>query len=365
MISKILIVGNSFFPENSPRAFRTTELAVEFAKQGYKVTVMVPKNLNYDTQFEKKYNVDIKDLGQNKFKEIDLNNGGKLVVFFKRILRRSLDLLLDYPSIGWMFKVKRALKNTSGYDLLISIAAPHPIHWGVALVWNKNKIAKTWVADCGDPFMGVTTDTFKKPFYFKYVEKYWCKRVDHIAVPFEGAKSAYYEEFNNKIKVIPQGVNFDGIKIAEYKPHKIPTFAYAGGFIPGARDPIKFLEYLLSLEREFKFIIYTRSNIIKAPLIERAKGKVVIRDYIPRKELLIALSEMDFVVNFNNGVPTQLPSKLIDYYLTTRPVLSIDSYNFNPKVIIQFLEGDYTNQFKFSNPDQYRIENVCHQFLTL
>ena len=99
--------------------------------------------------------------------------------------------------------------------------------------------------------------------------------------------------------------------------------------------------------------------------IEAAEGKIEIRDFIPRKELLQVMSKMDFVVNFNNGVSTQLPSKLIDYYLTKRPVLSIDSYSFEKTIIDEFLSGNYTNKYKFDNPEQYRIENVCQKFLSL
>ena len=42
---KILIVGRTFFPEQSPRSFRTTELAIELAKQGHEVHVLLPNNL--------------------------------------------------------------------------------------------------------------------------------------------------------------------------------------------------------------------------------------------------------------------------------------------------------------------------------
>ncbi|MCB0743251.1 MAG: hypothetical protein KDC67_05060, partial [Ignavibacteriae bacterium] len=101
------------------------------------------------------------------------------------------------------------------------------------------------------------------------------------------------------------------------------------------------------------------------PYLERASGKIEIRDYIPRLELLNVLSKMDFVLNINNNISTQQPSKLIDYHLTQRPILSIDSMNINKRAINQFLKGDYTNQYKINNVDQYRIENVCSSFLNL
>ena len=260
------------------------------------------------------------------------------------------------------------MQNENGYDLLISIAVPHSIHWGTAWARNNNHmISKTWVADCGDPFMGSTTDTFTPPFYFKYLEKYWNKKCNYISVPFKGAIDGYYKKYRHKIKIIPQGFNFDevGIDSKIYKQHKAPTFAYAGGFIPGARDPKEFIEYLLSLDIDFKFIVYTRSLNMIEMYLEEGKGRIEIRDYIPREKLIKELSKMDFIVNFSNGNSTQLPSKLIDYYLTKRPVLSIDSYGFDREIVIQFLKQNYVNQYSFADPEKYRIENICEQFLDL
>ena len=39
---KILIVSDACYPELTPRAFRTTELASELAREGYHVTLLIP-----------------------------------------------------------------------------------------------------------------------------------------------------------------------------------------------------------------------------------------------------------------------------------------------------------------------------------
>ncbi|MDZ7693144.1 MAG: hypothetical protein U5K69_18825 [Balneolaceae bacterium] len=170
----------------------------------------------------------------------------------KRIMNRGLNLLFEFPDIEWMWKVKNALKQESGYDLMISIAAPHSVHWGVAFARNeKHRIAETWIADCGDPFMGTVLDTFPKLFYFKYLEKAFCRKADFITVPIEEAKEAYYPEFRDKIRIIPQGFNFNEIDVdrSSYQPNDVSTFAYAGSLIPGGRDPSELLRYLVNLEK--------------------------------------------------------------------------------------------------------------------
>ena len=353
---------------NSPRSFRTTELVKEFARQGHQVTLYTSKNEQFHPAFEKEYGVTIKNLSSSRLNRFDTSQNGKTFTLLKRILNRGLNLLFEFPDIQWMWKVKKVLKFESGYDLMISVAAPHSVHWGVAFARSKkHPIAKSWIADCGDPFMGTVLDTFRKLFYFKYFEKAFCRKADFITVPLEEAKEAYYPEFRQKIRVIPQGFKFDEINVdlSSYSSNGVPKFAYAGTLIPGGRDPSEFLKYLSTVDKEFRFILYTKSRHLVEPWKENMNGKIEIRDYIPREQLLKELSKMDFLVNFENSTALQMPSKLIDYYLTGRPVLSVPSQNFDRDAIDKFLNGDYSKQIDFNNMDRYRIEHVCSRFLEL
>jgi hypothetical protein len=74
---------------------------------------------------------------------------------------------------------------------------------------------------------------------------------------------------------------------------------------------------------------------------------------------------MDFLVNLENDTTKQQPSKLIDYYLTGRPVLSVPSQGLSTGRVNAFLEGDYSDQYLFKNMDHFRIENVCKKFIEL
>ncbi|TLX75664.1 glycosyltransferase family 4 protein [Labilibacter sediminis] len=362
---KILIVSASFYPLNSPRSFRTTELAQELSKQGHDVVLYIPfKGYDY-TEFAEKKGIDIRDLGDLRFKSLKIKGKG-IELLIRRLLRRSIGLLFEFPNIEYMFKVASCLKLESGYDLLISIAVPHPIHWGVASVRKKrNNVADVWVADCGDPYMGDTTDSFRKPFYFKYLEKWFCKKADKISVPFQGAVKAYYKEFHNKIEIIPQGFDLSYLgEISYSKTTDYPVFAYAGGFIPGKRDPYKLLDFLSENYKDFKFIVYTSQASLLASYKEKLKEKLEIREYIPREELLQVLSKMDFLVNFDNNTTTQLPSKLIDYSIADRPVLNITS-NLNTNTIHEFMEGNYSGKMNLLGSENYDIRLVAKKFTEL
>ena len=364
---KILIVSGAFYPQNNPRSFRTTELSKEFARQGHEVTVYTTKNNSEHSKFENEFDITIKDLGKRKFTDINLNKGNKIFKLVKKVWRRILVQLFDYPNIELMFQVKRVLKKESNYDLLISIAVPFPIHWGVA--WartKKNFIGKIWVADCGDPFYFSSHDSFKKLFYFKYVEKWFSRKADYISIPFEGLKKYFFKEFDHKYKIIPQGFNFEEVKLSkESLNNEVVTFAYAGGFMKNSRDPKRLLDYLTTLDLPFKFIIYNNQREFTDPYKIKLGDKLVINEYVQRTDLLFELSKMDFLVNLEYDPTNQAPSKLIDYSLTKRPILMIKNKEFNKNIILEFLEKNYSNQFKYPDIEIYNIKNVSQQFLNL
>jgi glycosyltransferase involved in cell wall biosynthesis len=362
---KIIIVSSSFYPNNSPRSFRTTELAKELARQGHEVVVYIPfRGFNYSA-FATDNHLITRDMGVMRFKDIELK-GSKWKVLIKRLIRRVLSLLVEYPNIELMFKVSKSLKRESGHDLLISVAVPFPIHWGVAKVrTKKHQIADVWIADCGDPYMGDTTDSFRKMFYFKYIEKWFCRKANFITIPFKGALSAYYPEFHEKIRIIPQGIRLEGLKIPDYrKANDYPVFAYAGGFIPGKRDPKALLYFLSACNKKFKFVVYTSQTEIIFPYQQILQDKLVINNSIPREDLLEVLSGMDFLINLDNNTPTQLPSKLIDYAITSRPVLNVTSET-DFTLLLEFMDGNYTGRMNLEPYQKYDIRVVAQAFVRL
>lgn len=352
---------------NSPRSFRTTELAKEFARQGHDVTVLTPKTSEH-ISFEKENNIIIKDLGQQTWRPIELKGKG-LTLLIRRAIRRFTKLLFEYPEVELMGTVKRALEKENGYDMLISIAVPYTIHWGVARVWKhngKNNPAKVWIADCGDPYMGKENDSFKVPFYFKYVEKWFFRKTDYVTVPTEGSKDGYYKEFHSKIRVIPQGFRFDEIKMKDQHTEEDKVkFAYAGAFMPGRRDPKEFCDYLLQKDKNYEFHIYTQHVELVKKYEKLSGGRIIIKDIIPRHELLNALGEMNFVVNFENAGNKQTPSKLIDYALIQKPILSIKTGAFDSAIVDEFLNENYVHTYRVENIERYKIENVVEAFLNL
>ena len=366
-IKKIVIISYATYPGTAPRNMRTNELAKEFARQGYDVTLYVLTG-SYDYEsYEKDTGVKIRSLGKTYFFTYHPETGKKLNIFM-RISYKLIGRFFEFPNVELIRNTYKAIKKQSNIDLLITVAVPYPLHWGAALLrsLNEEKLKSTiWVADCGDPYMG--NDFSKKFFYFEYIEKWFCRKADFISIPIENAREGYYPEFAKKIRVIPQGFNFDkAIKSQEYKKNAVPTFIYAGVFYEKLRDPRPFLDYLATLKQDFKFIVYTKSPALLGDYKDKLGNKLQIHSYIPRDELILEMSKAEFLVNLENPSTKQSPSKLIDYALSGRPILSLNTnIDIDTTLIQQFLNENYEQAFKLNDIEQYNIKNVVKSFLNL
>lgn len=360
----IVVISAKCYPWNSPRAFRVDELTKEFVRLGHHVTQYALLG-DYDYEsYSRKTGVRMKTLGKSRWGLVDTVGGNNRNLLIK-IIDHTIGKYFDFPDCELKNMVKNVLNNEGEIDLLITVAIPHAIHFGAAKAKLDN--VKTWVGDCGDPFMG--NPFSKKPFYMAKWEKNWCRKCDYIAIPVKEGINAYYPEFHDKIRIIPQGFNFEDSALVEYKKNEIPTFAYAGYIYPGQRDPQKILEFLINWGGDFRFYIYTSPECgdYLQPFKDVLKEQLIIHSYIPRKELLTKLSSMDFLINICNNSGVQQPSKLIDYAITKRPILNVSTAFQENEVrsLTCFLDGDYSMAYVVKDIEQYNIKNVAKQFLEL
>lgn len=366
---RILLITHGFYPEQTPRAFRATELAKEFCRQGHHVTVMAPEKKNVQILLDE-FPIEFISLGKLNWKIPKINRMGAFGNVINKITNRSFPLFFAFPDIELIPKIHKVLKsNTSKWDVVISIAVPYPIHWSVATVWKNKKgsnIADTWIADCGDPYCIQENDTYQPPFYFHWIEKWFMRKVDFVTVPTNTSFKGYFPEFHSKIKVIPQGFRFDDIIQHPTIEDGTIRFGYGGSFILGKRDPKEFLEFLVGLDSSFsfEFHVFTTFQDFILPYSERDK-RIILHPPMERKKMLEQLSTFNFVVNFANQGTTQTPSKLIDYAIIDKPILNIETGNFNSSTVLEFLNQNYQSQFKIADKNEYRIENVTKSFLRL
>lgn len=361
---KVLVLTQHIFPIQTPRSIRSTELVKELARRGHDVTVYAVLGKYDYGSFENEYGLKVKNIPIRWEITPNSSDGPSKRNFIDKVCGR-LFRRFEFPLFEFYYRIPEIIAKELQYDVLISISDPHHIHWGCARAKAKcpEKFPKRWIADSGDPFMmnGKTRDHL--PRYEKY-ERLFSEACDYITVPIKDAIEAYYPEYREKIRVIPQGFDFDLNDIGETAVHNvIPTFAFAGMFYPDIRNPKQFLEYLCNVDRDFRFYVYTRFDNLLVDFKDRLNGKLIIKAPVPRNELINIMRGMDFLVNISNlNSPNQLPSKLIDYAIAGRPILDLNPQHIDCQRIDEFLNGDYSSALKINNLEQYHISRVVEKF---
>ncbi len=370
MKKNILICTYYYEPEITPRAFRAKEIAEALSENNYNITVITKQLHNNDNKvYYVNENLLIKKikpgffLNSFKWQKIRL---GLLKYFIHFIYLGGINF--EY-SIMLFFNL---IKNKKKYDVVISIGLPFSVHFGVALYklfCDRNIIA---IADYGDPFS--KSSKYKYILHYYIIEKFVLKLFDFLVVPTEKALKAYKGLFNrNKIFIIPQSISSKKIKICNYVPNKSLKFAYAGLFYIDIRNPQKFIDYLLnkSDKYDFKFIIYTDINHNETykcleKYLSNHSDKIIIEKPLERYNCIEVLSSMDFIINFENTTQVQVPSKLIDYYFTKRPILNINPNYLDEMKIERFLHRNFVDEdYLKLNVHEYLSENVVQKYIKL
>jgi len=342
-MKEILIVSYHFYPDINPRSFRATELAKELTKMGHNVSVFTKNKTHLD---------DIKVIVPQT-KSIFLNK------------------IFKVKTLAFAFDAYNSIPQNTKYDLIISIGLPISNHIGTFLYKkysNQNKNLKI-IADYGDPYY-TKFGGFKEKI-LRNLEKFILKEFDCLTIPIVDAIPVYTKIIDeNKIQVIPQGINYKDIKVVNYSKNKYTTFAYAGLFYKDIRNPKVLLDYLVSINTNFRFIIYTNFNHpdnmeILESYIEKLGDKLIINSIVPREECIYELSKADFLIYQNNSVQVQKSSKIIDYMITNRPYFTFDQNNFDEKVFDNYLNGKYSDSVLDYEEKlkEFDINHIANQFL--
>lgn len=362
---RILIVSAFLCGRTSPRVLRTRELALELSRRGHEVTVVTSTD-ECEPDFAASHRITVRALGRLTWRKPSFGRSrvGRLL---SAAVSRLLQLLLEYPNLQYAWLVRSALRDERGYDLLISIAQPYPIHWGVASIWSR-RLARTWVADCGDPYALLENDGRRKWVHFHWIEKWFMRKCDYITIPIESARSAYFPEFADKLQIIPQGLSFpEPAAPATPRPHREMTFAYAGDIYPYQNYAKMFLQDLTSVQAPFRFLIYSKGlDFFERHLDPSIRERCTLHDRIERYELLTQLRAVDFLVYFPYRHESQQPFKLIDYTYADRPILCYRGDADSRTTLHQFLAGRFDgDRVRRVDLDKHRITSVVDQFLAL
>lgn len=366
----IKIVVGSYFPKIHPRAFRATELAKEFTRLGHQVTVICMSSVEgFDYEaYTRETGIKIIHLnifsGDHTAKVIASKSTGTRIGKLKRFC-------IEYFLCGNLFKygsqIAKSLDGLDGADMVIALSTPFPVHYGYAKYIKKNGRNFVSILDSGDPFY--YSRQTKRAIWFKGIEKSVYKECDYLTIPTENAIPLYSPLIDkDKIKIIPQGFNMRDLKLYNGTFKGPVRIAYAGVFYWDIRNPEFLFRYLDTCGVEYDFYLYMRFKDAQFDAaMERYPNfakRVKVSYGVPHNDLIYKLSEMDFLINIENVSNTQMPSKLIDYGMTNRPIFSCKESTFSTKKMERFLSRDYTDSYKVDIAN-YNIEKIAQQFLEL
>lgn len=375
---KIHILTSCFYPELHPRAFRAFELARELVHQGDDVLVTILtriQDVDYDA-IQKEYGFRIqiielyqRQLGQTEQTGMTLSSTNPLKQKLYAVNRWLIEYLLAGNLLRYAPKIAKHLAIEPDTDLFIALSTPFMDIYAGALYRKKHKLPNCrFIADSGDPFSG--SEQTKRAFYLRWLERWVYKQYDYLTIPTKEARMAYSRVIENeKVHVIPQGFDFSTTPIAIYKQNTVPTFAYAGVFYKNIRNPEFLLTYLAKQKQDFVLRIYLRhkdpytENILNK-YHQTLGNKLQVQYGVERKQLIYELSQCDFLINVGNNNTTQLPSKLIDYGITKRPVFHCTKTDFNETDMVSFMSGDYRSA-KPIDITPYDIQVIAQRFKQL
>ena len=353
-MSKYLIVTHQFLPHVSPRTTRWKLLVDELVSLGHEVTVLTGTK-----QHSQDSNIEIIFVGnsrasnvvvnlRNQSNSLDSENRIKSIIF--KLLKKVYRFVIrnfawpDY-TMFWLISVFKVRKKLNlEYDVLVTVSLPFSSHIAGYLI-NK-KIGKPWIMDVGDPFTLKTTAPENNSFLYgrlnKHYEMKFYKQASKVLFTHDDARKIHIKEFhiNPSITAVGQPISkfrehlYEQTKNYNYTNNDI-KFAYFGIFTHGVRTPANFINFLDKFQNyEMHWYINSDSeSILQKNNLNSSKH--IFNSHVARDEALQLMTKaFHCLVSIGNLNPNQIPSKVIEYIATGKPVIHFAEINDDPVIHI-------------------------------
>jgi glycosyltransferase involved in cell wall biosynthesis len=363
---KILIITHSYYPVLSPRAFRWAAVAEYWANQGHGVDVLCSRS-STGLKYEVKNDVKIHRVGRKIKKSLKSfffdntqsvktkKNTSAQAKSFSINRSKALNLIkwaYDYTwkTIYWPDSVclwyfpavskAKQLVSKKDYDCIITVSHPFTGHL-VGLNLKESNQNIRWIVDIGDPFCFLDETPVNNNLLYKKlnyaIEGKVFEYADAVSVTTEPTLDKYaqiFPENSLKIFVIPPlflpGKNNNTTNQVFPEDDKI-RMVFIGSLYKKIRNP-KFLlnlfEMLLDtgighrLELHFFGAIRDCGAVFDnyQALLE---NKIWLHGRVEKALAIKAMHEADILINIGNDTVYQLPSKVVEYAWTGKPVINI------------------------------------------
>ncbi len=353
-MSKYLIVTHQFLPHISPRTTRWKLLVDELVSQGHEVTVITgTKQTSQDNRIKTIFvgnsrasNVVVSLRNQSN----SLSTKKRLKVIFYKLLKKVYRFAIrnfawpDY-TMFWLLSIFNTRKKLDlEYDVIISVSLPFSSH--IAGYMINKKIGKPWIMDIGDPFTLKKTAPENNNLLYGRLNKFYERKFYHqasqILFTHEDAMKTHINEFQIQESKVAVGQPISKFQEDLYelsKNYDYGTkdikFGYFGIFTQGVRTPDNFLESLRKL-KDYEMHWYINSDsesILKKNILDSSKHNY--HSQVPRDEALeLMTTSFHCLVSVGNLNPNQIPSKVIEYIATGKPVVHFAEIKDDPVIPI-------------------------------
>ncbi|MEC7892567.1 MAG: hypothetical protein VYA37_03380, partial [Actinomycetota bacterium] len=310
-------------------------------------------------------------VNQMREKSRDLSGINIVKKLFYNILKKIYRAIVrtfawpDY-SMFWLLSIYKNKKRLNlDYDLMISVSLPFSSHIAAYILNKKNK--KEWVMDIGDPF------TLKKDapennrilygLLNRYYENKFYSLASKIIFTHEEASSAHIDYFDIETRKTYIGNPISNFKeeiysaSLEYNYNSHPKkFGYFGVFTKGVRSPKNFMNFFKDTEN-IEFHWYVNDDSKNEIASHNKELNSIFHSIVEREEALkLMAGSFHCLVSIGNLNTTQIPSKVIEYISTGKPVIHFCEVENDP---VKNIANEFQNLFIISETSNK--ENLLNQ----
>ncbi len=359
--ARVLVVSFSFRPLGNPRAFRWSMLVDRIAAAGYEVDVVTswvpgcpPVEVGsgievHRTGFRLVEGIRAR-LRTRRARAGTAAPGAAPPGLTARlgaavaglVLRLWRLLLWPDASCLWYWPARACvarLTRSREYDIIISVT---PAFTGVLVgAFAKRLIPRAkWLLDIGDPFGFLEESPPNNLWLYaglnRRVERRALRQAAWVSVTNESVRDRYATTFPktaDKIEVIPPLLSLDS-SVRDAPGYLTPgrrNFVYVGTLYRGLREPTFLLDLLVlargmgelqDVDLHFFGDVSASAAILMRfePLLGRG---LHVHGQVARDAVAGVMHGADLLINIGNNSLSQLPSKVVEYAATGRPVLNL------------------------------------------
>lgn len=355
----VLIVSFSYWPAQNARSFRWTALAEDWARKGVRVRVVCAWAPGA-AERESVNGVEVHRVGIRALERLraglarsrrnppPAGEAGRTAPRggVRRAFGRFLSALwqrLYWPDTAclWYFPAlrrARALLREEPAAALVSVSPEFTaVAVGLALAGSRSG-PLAWLIDLGDPFSfpsdAPPNNTRLYAGLNRRFERRCLARADAVSVTNEATARRYRELLSGraeKVRVIPPLLTLDVAPSGAPANDGPARFVYLGRLYRAIRRPDFLLALFAGLAAEgdgadLELHFYGDTSECAdsfAPYAALIGRRIHLHGPVPRDRVAEAMRQATVLVNISNTTDFQLPSKIVEYAATGKPILNL------------------------------------------